>query len=74
MGLIDKREKLEELRREIVEEFLIKGWMDVWFYPRHEGVMGYLGTQDIMLVGLNPSYSCFPTQHDELFYNELKRV
>jgi len=74
MGLIDKREKLEELRREIIQEFLIKGWMDVWFYPRYKGVMGYLGTQDIVFVGLNPSYSCFPTQHDEFFYNELKRV
>ena len=74
MDLIDKRKKLEELRKEIIEEFLIKSWMDVWFYPRYKGVMGYLGTQDIMFVGLNPSYSCFPTQHDEFFYNELKRV
>ena len=74
MGLIDKREKLKELRREIVEEFLIKGWMDVWFYPSYKGGMGYLGTLDIVFVGLNPSYSCFPTGHDEFFYNELKRV
>jgi len=44
MGLIDKRGKLEELRREIVEEFLIKVWMDVWSYPKYKGVMGYLGT------------------------------
>lgn len=67
-----KRKQLEELRREIIEEFLIKGWKDVWFYPPYEGVMGYLGTQDIMFVGLNPSCGYFPSRYDEYFYGVLK--
>lgn len=72
MARDSKRERLEELRREIIEEFSIKGWKDVWFYPKHEGVMGYLGTQDIAFVGSNPGCSCFPTPYDKVFYKVLK--
>ena len=61
-----KRERLEELRREIIEEFFVKKWMDVWFYPEYDGVMGYLGTQDIAFVGLSPSYHAFPTKYPNL--------
>jgi len=61
-----KRERLEELRKEIIEEFFIKKWMDVWFYPKYDQVMGYLGTQDIAFVGLSPSYHAFPTKYPNL--------
>ncbi|HDD56872.1 MAG: hypothetical protein DRN68_01795 [Thaumarchaeota archaeon] len=71
-----KLKRLEELRREIIEEFFIKGFqgkrIDVWFYPKYDGVMGYLGTQDIAFVGSNPGCSCFPTSCDKIFYAVLK--
>jgi len=60
------------LRKEIIEEFFIKGRKEVWFYPEYEGVMGYLGTQDIVFVGSNPGCSCFPTSCDKVFYKVLK--
>ena len=76
MARNNKRERLEELRREIIEEFFIKGFqgkrIDVWFYPEYNGVKGYLGTQDIAFVGSNPSCSCFPTPYDKVFYKALK--
>ena len=76
MARNNKRERLEELRREIIEEFFIKGFqgkrIDVWFYPEYNGVKGYLGTQDIAFVGSNPGCSCFPTPYDRVFYTVLK--
>ena len=60
------------MRKEIIEEFFIKGRKEVWFYPEYEGVMGYLGTQDIAFVGSNPGCSCFPTPYDRVFYKVLK--
>ena len=60
------------MRKEIIEEFFIKGRKDVWFYPEYEGVMGYLGTQDIAFVSSNPGCSCFPTSYDKVFYKVLK--
>jgi len=74
MAWDSKRERLEELRREIIEEFFVKKWMDIWFYPKYDQVMGYLGTQDIAFVGSNPGCSCFPTPYDKVFYKVLKDV
>lgn len=54
----DAISRLEKLKKEIEETFGVK--KNVWFFPEGkkfnvEGVKGYLGTQNIMFVGLNPS-------------------
>lgn len=38
----------------------------------YKKVKGFLGTQDIMFLGLNPSYSHFPSNYDEYFYLQLR--
>jgi len=64
--------KLENLRRKIIEDCSIKSWQDVWFYPEYRGVKGWMGTQDIIFVGSNPSYNVFPTNYTNFFYKQLK--
>ena len=67
-----KSKKLENLRRKIIEDCSIKDWRDVWFYPEYRGVKGWMGTQDIIFVGSNPSYNVFPTKYTDFFYKQLK--
>ncbi len=55
-------EKIKRLTRE-----------ETWFYPEYSGVKGWLGTQDIMFVGSNPSCNKFPTRHTDFFYEQLKK-
>lgn len=45
---------------------------EVWFYPEHEKIKGWMGTQNIFFVGSNPSCNTFPTRHTDLFYRELE--
>jgi len=66
-------EILDRLRRKIINDLYIKEWTEVWFFESWKGVKGYLGTQDIMFVGLNPSLGHFPSKYDTFFYNELKK-
>ena len=48
--------KLSKLRQKIIDEFYIKRWREVWFFPRYkdvkgaEKVMGYLGTDPIVFL------------------------
>jgi len=44
MNFSGKSEKLDKLRKKIIEDCSIKKWQDVWFYPEHEGVKGWMGT------------------------------
>jgi len=67
-----KSKKLEDLRNKIIEDCSIKNEQDVWFYPEHGGVKGWMGTQDIVFVGSNPSYNVFPTRYTDFFYEQLK--
>jgi hypothetical protein len=39
-----KRLSLLKLRRKIVLKLEVNEWHEVWFFPRHNGVKGYLGT------------------------------
>ena len=64
-----KEKKLKDLEKKIKNSTN----KETWFYPRHKGVKGWLGTQNIFFVGSNPSYNKFPTRHTNLFYNELKK-
>lgn len=69
-------DNLNEIRNHVIDKFFKKQWKDVWFYPEHpkiKGVKGYLGTQDIIFVGLNPSRGKFPSKADDFFYEELKK-
>jgi len=62
---------LQELKNNI-EEYANSISHEAWFYPEYNGVMGFSGTKDIILLGLNPSSGTFPSVKDKLFYNLLK--
>ena len=63
--------KLKKLRKEIIEKYYINEWKEVWFFPSYNQVKGFLGTQDIIFLGLNPSQGHFPSKYDKFFYEEL---
>ena len=67
-----KSEQLEKLRSKIIDRIFKQQWKEVWFFPEDIKVKGYLGTQDIIFLCLNPSYSRFPTRYDKFFYKQLK--
>ena len=62
---------LQELK-ENIEKYAKETNQEVWFYPEYEGVMGFLGIQDVILLGLNPSSGTFPSEKDKLLYKLLK--
>lgn len=62
---------LQELK-ENIEKYAKETNQEVWFYPEYEGVRGFSGTQDIILLGLNPSSGIFPSEKDKLLYKLLK--
>jgi len=63
---------LQELK-ENIEKYAKEINQEVWFYPEYEEVKGFSGTQDIILLGLNPSSGIFPSQKDKLLYDLLKK-
>lgn len=69
---ISVSDSLSRIRNYVIDRFFKNQWQDVWFYPEFIGVKGYMGTQDVMFVGLNPSRGNFPSKADEFFYEELK--
>ncbi len=63
---------LKELK-DNMENYARETNQEVWFFPEYEGVEGFSGMKDIIILGLNPSIgSIFPTKKDKLFYNLLK--
>lgn len=62
---------LEDIKKIIIEESEKVG-KEVWFYPEYRGVKGFVGEQDIFLMGLNPSSGTFPSHKDKLLYNLLR--
>ena len=64
------KEELEEFKRKIIAYAKEIGEKE-WFYPSEEGVMGFDGTQDIILLGLNPSSGEFK-DNDRKLYGLLK--
>ena len=62
---------LRNLQIKIMGSATHKGF-EVWFYPEYNGVKGFLGIQDIILLGLNPSSGTFPSQKDKKLYALLK--
>lgn len=73
MRLAKKREQLKSLRSEIIDKIFKERWEDVWFFPEYKGVKGYLGTQDIIFLSINPSTGVFPSWFDKQYYRQLKR-
>jgi len=63
---------LQELKEDI-EQYAKETNQEVWFFPEYGGVKGFWGTQDIILLGLNPSSGTFPSDTDKLLYNLLKQ-
>jgi len=70
--MLSKQKQLEELRNKIIDKICKEDWKDVWFYPKYKDIKGYLGTQDIVFIGPNPSYNRFPTRYTDFFYNQLR--
>ena len=63
---------LQELK-ENIENYAKGTSQEVWFYPEYEGVKGFSGMQNIILLGLNPSSGTFPSSKDKLLYDLLKQ-
>ena len=68
-----KRQKLVKLRSVIIDKIFKNRWEDVWFFPEYKGVKGYLGTQDVIFLAINPSTGVFPSWVDEIYYRNLKK-
>jgi uracil-DNA glycosylase len=64
-----KKAKLKALEKRIIRTTP----KETWFYPEHNEVKGWLGIQDIMFVGPNPSCNIFPSRHTDFFYDQLKK-
>lgn len=72
MAVDAKSQSLSQLRAVIIDEWLVKQWKEVWFFPQWNSIRGWLGTGDIFFVGPNPSTGWFPSKNDEFLYRELK--
>jgi uracil-DNA glycosylase len=64
-------QKIGILKSEIEQDAKNNNY-EAWFYPEYSGVNGFSGTQDIFLVGLNPSSGTFPSKRDKQLYSLLK--
>lgn len=64
-----KKAKLKALEKRIIRT----APKETWFYPEHNEVKGWLGIQDIMFVGPNPSCNTFPSRYTDFFYDQLKK-
>jgi hypothetical protein len=71
--LKSKKKRLLKLRSDIIDECYKEKWIDTWFFPEYKGIKGYLGTQSIIFIGLNPSYTQFPDKYCDFFYKQLKQ-
>ncbi|OGE77423.1 MAG: hypothetical protein A3B91_05040 [Candidatus Yanofskybacteria bacterium RIFCSPHIGHO2_02_FULL_41_29] len=71
--------KLLKLRDKIINEFYVKDWREVWFFPQFknikgvEKVKGYLGTDPIVFLSINPSYGSYPSPADIFYYENLQQ-
>ena len=77
VGLSNRRAKEGKIRKlgNKIIEAVYKPYScpsdEVYFFPEYNGVKGYLGTQEIIFLGLNPSKGNFPSKADEFFYKQL---
>jgi len=63
--------------RNKIKKFKKKDYRKVLYKSMEGGldkqVKGFLGTQDIIFLGLNPSLGHFPSKYDKFFYEELRK-
>lgn len=72
----DKLVALKRIRGEVIDKTYKERWKEVWFFPEYEqvpGVKGFLGTDPIFFVSINPSFGAFPSPADIFYYQNLKR-
>ena len=77
--IMTKKQKLLNLRSRIIDEVYKTRWEEVWFFPKYknikgvEKVMGYLGTDPIVFLSINPSYGSYPSPADIFYYKNLQQ-
>lgn len=67
-------QKLLKLRSDIIDDIYKNRWEEVWFFPEFKeikGVKGFLGTDQIIFVALNPSFGTYPSEADRFYYRNL---
>jgi len=72
----DKLVALKRIRGEVIDKIYKERWEEVWFFPEYKqvpGVKGFLGTDPIFFVSINPSFGTFPSPPDIFYYRNLKR-
>ena len=72
----DKVNSLKRIRGEVIDKIYKERWEEVWFFPEYKQVpevKGFLGTDPIFFVSINPSFGTFPSRPDIFYYRNLKR-
>jgi hypothetical protein len=72
----DKVFALKRIRDDVIDKVYKQRWEEVWFFPEYKevpGVKGFLGTDRIFFVSINPSFGAFPSRPDIFYYRNLKR-
>ena len=71
-----RRDKLIAIRGGVIDKVYKQRWEEVWFFPKYKqvpGVKGFLGTDRVFFVSINPSFGAFPSSPDIFYYRNLKR-
>jgi hypothetical protein len=71
-----KRDRFIAIRGEVIDKVYKQRWEEVWFFPKYKqvpGVKGFLGTDRVFFVSINPSFGAFPSGPDIFYYRNLKR-
>jgi len=71
-----KRDKLIAIRGKVIDKVYKQRWEEAWFFPEYKqirGVRGFLGTDRVFFVSINPSFGTFPSSPDIFYYRNLKR-
>jgi uracil-DNA glycosylase len=66
--------QLLNLRSDVIDKYEKKQWKEVWFFPHRKKVKGFLGTSDLIIIGLNPSTGAFPNERAKLLYQALTQA
>lgn len=73
---MNKKAKLIELRKRIIQEYFGNRWQEVWFFPQYAEVpkvKGFFGTNSIFFVSINPSFGTYPSKPDLFYYRNLAK-
>jgi hypothetical protein len=64
---------LKRIRGEVIDKIYKEHWEEVWFFPEYKqvpGVKGFLGTDPILFVSINPSFGTFPSGPDHFLLSK----